>query len=73
MTARRRSAQVEDFNAAPPPLTALLWDVLLTDLCARSFLMLFKTLVACAVPAAWSRSNDLWVSAALPCPCLLSR
>lgn len=40
--------RVTDFDAQPPPLSFLLWDVLMADLIARSSLMLLKTTLAFA-------------------------
>ena len=47
--------RVLDFDAEPPALSLLLWDILMADLVARSSLMLLKTQIAIVVPAGSTR------------------
>ena len=47
--------RVEDVSSEPPALSTLLWDVVMTDLCARAMLQLLKTLIAVVAPASAAR------------------
>ena len=47
--------RVDDFAATAGPLSTLLWDIILTDICARALLLLAKTLVAFAAPPSAAR------------------
>jgi len=50
-----RCLQVDDFTKEPPPLSLLLWDVLLADLAARSAVLLLKAAVASVAPSSAGR------------------